>query len=374
MSIGFDENLISSQNWALQHGLTYPVMYDRNLNVCFLFTFGTPYLGLMDTDQILRLNDSSDPFDPAVISTIIDTMEAYFEPFITLQSQSVDFGVIDLGYDSTISLWIVNSGTGILDVTSASGLDIPFSVDLTPGGVYAINDTLWFDITFGPVSEGVFSDELIISTNAGDITVSVEGEGLDPVSLSANIIDFGVVAIGESVRDSVWINNIGAIPLDFSGAELVTGDPFALEFTPIMIPAGNSAYVTVIYTPMAVSNYSDQLIIHTGAGDHTVDLSGMVTGIEQRSGSVPADFALYQNHPNPFNPATVIEFDLPGKAYTLLEVFDVNGSMIDILWEGGLEAGRYAFTFNGQGLSSGLYFCRLTADNFTAVSKLVLVK
>ncbi|MBL7190671.1 T9SS type A sorting domain-containing protein, partial [bacterium] len=88
----------------------------------------------------------------------------------------------------------------------------------------------------------------------------------------------------------------------------------------------------------------------------------------------PADFALYQNHPNPFNPATVIEFDLPGKAYTLLEVFDVNGSMIDILWEGGLEAGRYAFTFNGQGLSSGLYFCRLTADNFTAVSKLVLVK
>ncbi len=97
---------------------------------------------------------------------------------------------------------------------------------------------------------------------------------------------------------------------------------------------------------------------------------------------VPSDFSVSQNYPNPFNPSTKIAFALPVDANVTLEVFDILGSKIMSLNQQGLSAGYHSFDINtaGQGLSSGTYIYRLTADDpagkslYVKVMKMSLLK
>lgn len=92
--------------------------------------------------------------------------------------------------------------------------------------------------------------------------------------------------------------------------------------------------------------------------------------------SLPATFALYQNFPNPFNPATTIVFDLPAKSPVRLQVFDILGREIANLSLGTLDGGEHQTTFNAlkYGLATGVYFYRLTAGSYVSVKKMMLMK
>jgi hypothetical protein len=89
---------------------------------------------------------------------------------------------------------------------------------------------------------------------------------------------------------------------------------------------------------------------------------------------VPTRYALYQNYPNPFNAVTMVRFDLPKRSDVRLEVFDLTGRLAATLIESSLEAGPHSVQFNGENLSSGMYFCRLRAGNVQRVQKLLLLK
>jgi len=89
---------------------------------------------------------------------------------------------------------------------------------------------------------------------------------------------------------------------------------------------------------------------------------------------VPIKFELYQNYPNPFNPTTKIAFALPKDAKVKLEVFNALGERVSVLVDGYLRAGVHTVDFNASGFASGVYFYRLTADDFVATKKMVLLK
>ncbi|MBS1493076.1 MAG: T9SS type A sorting domain-containing protein [Bacteroidetes bacterium] len=89
---------------------------------------------------------------------------------------------------------------------------------------------------------------------------------------------------------------------------------------------------------------------------------------------VPAKFSLEQNYPNPFNPSTIINYQLPVNGFVTLKIFDMSGREVMQLVNNVQDVGYYSVQFNGMNLSSGIYFYRLTSDNFTAVKKMVLVK
>lgn len=100
-------------------------------------------------------------------------------------------------------------------------------------------------------------------------------------------------------------------------------------------------------------------------------------GIHNISGVVPEKFNLEQNYPNPFNPTTKIKFDVPkGNNNTNIElkVYDVTGKEIKTLVSERLQTGSYEYTFEASGLSSGVYFYKLTAGDFHSVKKMVLVR
>ncbi|MDH4070486.1 MAG: T9SS type A sorting domain-containing protein [Ignavibacteria bacterium] len=89
---------------------------------------------------------------------------------------------------------------------------------------------------------------------------------------------------------------------------------------------------------------------------------------------VAQQIQLHQNYPNPFNPATEIRFSLPESGFVHLTIFDQLGQEIATLAEGVLEPGLHSRTWNASGLPSGVYYYRMTGNNFTATRKLLLMK
>jgi len=92
------------------------------------------------------------------------------------------------------------------------------------------------------------------------------------------------------------------------------------------------------------------------------------------NGDGAQQFQLYQNYPNPFNTATVISFDMPEEQKVSLRVYDILGREIAVLLDGIVGAGTHAYQFDGRGLSSGLFFYRLSAGSYGETKKMQLVK
>jgi flagellar hook assembly protein FlgD len=88
---------------------------------------------------------------------------------------------------------------------------------------------------------------------------------------------------------------------------------------------------------------------------------------------------LHQNFPNPFNPATAVEFNLPHACRVSVEIFDVTGRLITTLLDGELTEGEHSLRWDGtdssgRAVRSGVYFCRLRAGSEIAARKMVLIE
>ncbi len=91
--------------------------------------------------------------------------------------------------------------------------------------------------------------------------------------------------------------------------------------------------------------------------------------------NIPSEFSLDQNFPNPFNPATAINFALPVKSNVRLSVYNTLGEKVATLVNGELPAGNHSVNFDGSRLSSGVYIYSLKAgNNYTAIKKMILMK
>jgi len=123
-----------------------------------------------------------------------------------------------------------------------------------------------------------------------------------------------------------------------------------------------SSSSTVTYVPTTASQW------------RTFALS--LQGIIQDRFSLPVvnDYKLDQNYPNPFNPNTKISFNLPVESKTLLIIYDISGREVKKLVDATLPAGIHEVNFNGESLSSGVYFYKLATPGFTQSKKMVLIK
>jgi len=98
------------------------------------------------------------------------------------------------------------------------------------------------------------------------------------------------------------------------------------------------------------------------------------TGIYQVDPKLPTDFALAGNYPNPFNPVTTIEFQLPNASEVEVSIYDVTGKRVETLVNERLDGGVYKVAWNASSMPSGVYFARMTAGEFSATHKVMLVK
>lgn len=99
-----------------------------------------------------------------------------------------------------------------------------------------------------------------------------------------------------------------------------------------------------------------------------------VTGIDNELGNIPQENSLAQNHPNPFNPITSIEFAIPEESEISLTVFDINGRVVEILAAGIFRAGYHTVDWDASKVSSGVYFYQLTTPEYVDTKKMILLK
>lgn len=89
---------------------------------------------------------------------------------------------------------------------------------------------------------------------------------------------------------------------------------------------------------------------------------------------IPSEFVLKQNYPNPFNPNTVIEYSIPSESKVTLNIFNVQGELVETLFDNYQHAGFYKVKWSPNNLSSGLYILRMKAGAFISSRKLIFMK
>jgi hypothetical protein len=99
-----------------------------------------------------------------------------------------------------------------------------------------------------------------------------------------------------------------------------------------------------------------------------------VTSVEEHSTTLPSSYFLSQNFPNPFNPSTIISYQLPISGNVILKVYDILGNEMATLVDEFKPAGKYETEFNAVSLPSGVYFYQLKAGEFITMKKMILLK
>jgi hypothetical protein len=91
--------------------------------------------------------------------------------------------------------------------------------------------------------------------------------------------------------------------------------------------------------------------------------------------TLPTDFNLHQNFPNPFNPSTTIRFDVPQSSLVSLKVYNLLGEVVATIVDGeNLSQGSYQVTWDSQNLASGIYLYQLETKDVTVSKKMILLK
>jgi hypothetical protein len=96
------------------------------------------------------------------------------------------------------------------------------------------------------------------------------------------------------------------------------------------------------------------------------------TGIDDPH-NLPQVISLHQNYPNPFNASTAISFELDKRMPARLEIYDILGNRVTTLVDGILAAGRHQVTWHAN-VATGIYFYRLTTNDYSSTKKMLLVK
>jgi hypothetical protein len=103
-------------------------------------------------------------------------------------------------------------------------------------------------------------------------------------------------------------------------------------------------------------------------------LVGTITGVNNKTPTIPVKPVLEQNYPNPFNPTTRIQFSLSEPSQITLKIFNTLGQELAVIANGTYPMGIHSITWNAAGLSSGIYFYSLEAKFYKETKKMLLLK
>jgi polysaccharide biosynthesis protein PslG len=138
-----------------------------------------------------------------------------------------------------------------------------------------------------------------------------------------------------------------------------------------------SVHVSILLDSTTVYFWHVKGVNTAGASDYSTTwkfTTGTTTAVREQTGSIPKEFALLWNYPNPFNPSTTIDYQLPRNSHVMLRVFDLLGREVATLVNGQQDAGYYKIKFHATRLASGVYFYVLRADSFIESREMILLK
>ena len=244
----------------------------------------------------------------------------------------------------------------------------------------------WIYVAFADNRSGDCDVFLTKSTNSGvnwsaPLRVNNDEIGNGTVQYWPTIAvnDAGNIAIlFMDTRNHVSNTTIEAfVARSYDGGVTFTNELLSTEPSPTLIPGTNvrfGDYIDMDYAgKRLVPVWTDEraggfnMEIFTSEIDELLPVSG-------NNGSLPSEFSLAQNYPNPFNPSTKISFSLPKASELKIEVYSALGTLIKTIASGSFPAGKHTMNFNAGSLSSGVYFYKLTAGEFSETKSMILIK
>jgi hypothetical protein len=340
---------------------TNSIVYNNKNNIWnFLFSTNAPLPGALDISYSMT-NDSDYNASPYCITGV-----PQFDPYYYLLPGSPG----------------VNRGMRGTNMGRAD------STAMTIGSI-VINE-----IMYNPPS-GMDSKDWIELYNSQSVDQDISGWIIkDEVDANAFVIPSGSIPAkgyrllcGDTVAFKQVYPSVNAfsgnIPFGFGGKDQVR------LFTPQGQLVDSVAYDNNSPWPPEADGNGYTLILLDPAKDHTLPanwsrsgqfggspgIQNLTTGVEEPSElTLPTEFVLEQNFPNPFNSSTTIRFSLPRESHVELEIFDLLGRRVGTIFSGQLPQGRYSMTWKPENVSSGMFLYRIRAGNFVSVKKLLLIK
>ncbi len=291
---------------------------------------------------------------PADGETVYDT-DVYLSWYINgsstgIQSYEVVYSPSDV-FDPTVSVSVTSTNK----YYTATGL--------TPGATYYWKVRSYY----GGTTYSAYSSTSHFTVNPGsNPVVPLPGS---PVNVNIGVVNptLSWILPAQSESQLTYTVEYSTSP-DFSDAVTVTGIQ-----NPATVIDGLEANTHYYWRVKSSANGIESY--YSPVGDFTTN---GVTDVDNQE-NVPSKFELSQNYPNPFNPTTTIKFQIPNQAFVTLKVYDLIGREVKTLVSEEMNAGYYQTQWNatdnfGRRVSSGIYFYRLNAGQYSAVKKLLLLK
>jgi uncharacterized delta-60 repeat protein len=325
---------------------------------------------------------------------------------------TIDFVTIKLN-PSGDTVWTAqyNSPQNGYDYFSAMALDGSNNIYVT-GEIYNIGgnhdiitikynpygDTVWTRRYSGPAN----GDDKVYAfavDNSGNVFITGSSYYAD-TGFDYLIIKYNTSGVQQWIRTyaglgySNYLDYAYSIALDDLGNSYVTGatemSTYDFDYATIKYDSdGNEKWVIKYNGTGELNDYANSVCVDnsgyvyvtgfsvgvgTGFDFATIKYTQTPSSLEENPQNIPAVFKLYENYPNPFNPGTVISYQLPIGGNVMLKVFDVLGNEVATLVDEYKPAGSYEVEFNATNLPSGVYFYQFKAGDFVQTKKMVLMK
>jgi hypothetical protein len=224
-------------------------------------------------------------------------------------------------------------------------LDVPQSAD--------VGETFAMELTLQDLRQ-IIGWHLILSYDEDMLTYA--GDNLD------EILDSGSSLVSNFDQHNYGRMEISRVLVGHPG---VTSDgSITAEFYFETEKAGNAHLRMELIDLRDLGNSRMALNAGSYNGDHTISISGQL----------PSQYTLQQNHPNPFNPVTLIEYSLPQDSRVNLAIYNIAGQEVATLVDDYVTAGHHQIPFAAEHLSSGIYLYKLSTPGFTAIRKMLIIK
>lgn len=258
------------------------------------------------------------------------------------------------GFNSVRNLYYENSNGTFLERAEEYGINYPFA---------------YYGLAYGDFNNDGYLDLVASATDGKNLLLmNTQQRKGNWITITLQGVTVNRMAVGSSVRITAGSRR--------QVRTVTAGNSYASQMSRTL-HFGVGPFQSIDTLEVRWTNGSSQLFTGIGVNQHyrLTQNAPLLTAQQREPLTIPSlQLQLLQNFPNPFNPATVVEFSIPSDGAIALEVFDLLGRKVRTVTEGHRSAGRYSERIDLSGSPSGVYLCRLRASGSSTARRMMLVR
>jgi hypothetical protein len=308
--------------------------------------------------------------------------------------QATDGGYVIVGYTQSgrdLNIWLLKTdvdGDTIWTRTyGGTGIESAYSVQQSTDGGYVVAG---YTDSFGAGYNDVYLLKVAGDQVEPDVSIQIVPDD-PPVTVPQGGSFRYTGTITNNTEDpqttDIWVMAVGPLEgvygpfKEFYDFPLDPGQSRSAHFNqrvPNLAPLGFYNYIAYCgeYPSRVIDSSFFQIEVITGPLTKAAEAGWILTGSfpERDLSELPSESALLSSYPNPFNARTVISYELPTTSGVKLEIYNICGQKVATVVDGQQEAGYRSVTWDACEVSSGIYFYKLTAGDFSEVKRMTLLR